>query len=50
MSDPAVVDGLVRDGAIPVVSPPPDELKQFVQTEIARWGKVVEKAGIAGSE
>ncbi len=50
MKDPAVVQGLVRDGAIPLVSPPPDELKQFVRSEIARWGKVVEKAGIAGSE
>jgi tripartite-type tricarboxylate transporter receptor subunit TctC len=50
MSDPAVVEGLVRDGAIPLVSPPPDELKAFVRSEIIRWGKVVEKAGIAGSE
>ncbi len=50
MSDPSVVDGLVRDGAIPVVSPSPDELKRFVQSEIARWGQVVQKAGIAGSE
>jgi hypothetical protein len=25
-------------------------LKEFVKSEIARWGKVVEKAGIAGSE
>jgi len=50
MKDPAVVQGLVRDGAIPLVSPSPDELKQFVRSEIIRWGKVVEKAGIAGSE
>jgi tripartite-type tricarboxylate transporter receptor subunit TctC len=50
MSDPAVVEGLVRDGAIPLVSPPPDQLKEFVRSEIIRWGKVVEKAGIAGSE
>jgi len=25
-------------------------LKAFVKSEIARWGKVVEAAGIAGSE
>src|SRR6266540_4564458 len=44
MSDPVVVADLIRDGAIPVISPPPDELKQFVRTEIARWGQVVQKA------
>ena len=41
MSDPDVVASLVRDGAIPQQSPPPDELKRFVASEIERWGKVV---------
>jgi tripartite-type tricarboxylate transporter receptor subunit TctC len=50
MDDPAVRDGLVRDGAIPQTSPSPDELKAFVKSEIVRWGKIIEKAGIAGSE
>jgi tripartite-type tricarboxylate transporter receptor subunit TctC len=50
MNDPAVVQGLIRDGAIPQKSPPPDELKRFVASEIVRWGKVVQQAGIAGSE
>jgi tripartite-type tricarboxylate transporter receptor subunit TctC len=50
MADPAVSDMLTRDGAIPVVSPPPDELRRFVDSEITRWGKVVEQAGLAGSE
>ncbi|MGA7487114.1 MAG: tripartite tricarboxylate transporter substrate binding protein [Xanthobacteraceae bacterium] len=50
MSDPEVTDALVRDGTIPQTSPPPPELKRFVDSEIARWGKVVEKAGLAGSE
>jgi tripartite-type tricarboxylate transporter receptor subunit TctC len=50
MNDPAVQQALIRDGAIPQISPPPDELKEFVKSEIARWAKVVEKAGIAGSE
>ncbi len=39
-----------RDGAIPVVSPPPEELRRFVDRETERWGKVVEQAGLAGSE
>jgi tripartite-type tricarboxylate transporter receptor subunit TctC len=50
MSDPDVVQALIRDGTIPQVSPPPDELKQFVKSEIVRWGEVVRKAGIAGTE
>jgi tripartite-type tricarboxylate transporter receptor subunit TctC len=50
MSDPAVIKSLVQDGAIPQVSPSPEDLKRFVETEIVRWGKVIEQAGIAGSE
>src|SRR5262245_7266786 len=50
MSDPDVVQALTRDGTIPQLSPPPGELKQFVKSEIVRWGEVVKKAGIAGTE
>jgi len=50
MTDPEVVKMLARDGAIPVVSPPVDELRRFVDGETLRWGKVIEKAGLAGSE
>jgi tripartite-type tricarboxylate transporter receptor subunit TctC len=50
MSDPAVTEALVKDGALPQASPPPAELKRFVESEIARWGKVIEQAGLAGSE
>jgi tripartite-type tricarboxylate transporter receptor subunit TctC len=50
MADPAVSDTLSRDGTLPQISMPPDELKEFVKSEIARWGKVVERAGIAGSQ
>ena len=50
MSDPSVVEVIARDGALPEVSPPPVELKRFVEAEIVRWGRVIERAGIAGSE
>ncbi|HTS41338.1 MAG TPA: tripartite tricarboxylate transporter substrate binding protein [Xanthobacteraceae bacterium] len=50
MSEPDVQKLLSDDGAIPQVSPSPDELKKFVQSEIVRWAEVVKKAGIAGSE
>jgi tripartite-type tricarboxylate transporter receptor subunit TctC len=50
MSDSSVTEALVKDGAIPQLSPPPEEMKRFVESEIVRWGKVVEQAGLAGSE
>jgi tripartite-type tricarboxylate transporter receptor subunit TctC len=50
MTDPEVERNLIRDGAIPQVTPDPDALKAFVKSEIVRWGKIVEAAGIAGSE
>jgi tripartite-type tricarboxylate transporter receptor subunit TctC len=41
----------MRDiGMIPVGAGSPGELAEFLQSEIARWGKAVEDAGIARSE
>ena len=37
-------------GMNPVGTGSPDELQKFLQSEIVRWGKVVEEAGIAKSE
>lgn len=37
-------------GMIPVGKGSPDELQRFLESEITRWGKVVEAAGIAGTE
>src|SRR5262249_54313587 len=50
MADPAVRQRLVDLGNSPLTSPPPDELRAYVKSEIVRWGKVVTKAGLAGSE
>jgi tripartite-type tricarboxylate transporter receptor subunit TctC len=41
---------LLDTGNIPLSSPAPVELQAYLKTEIVRWGKVVEQAGIAGSE
>jgi tripartite-type tricarboxylate transporter receptor subunit TctC len=49
-NDPAVRDELVRQGLMPVVSPPPDALKEFVQSETMRFDKVVRQAGLAASQ
>jgi tripartite-type tricarboxylate transporter receptor subunit TctC len=41
---------IMRQGLIPVRSPPPDELNRFIASEIVRLGDIVRKAGLAGSE
>src|SRR5665213_922069 len=46
MSEPDVKKLLSDEGAIPQVSPSPEEFKKFVDSEIVRWGGLVEKAGI----
>ena len=50
MADPEIQTLLINDGAIPQVSPSPEGMKTFVASEIDRWGAVVTKAGIAGTE
>ena len=50
MVDPAVIEIITRDGALPQVSPSPEEMRQFVESEIVRWGKVIAQAGIAGAQ
>ena len=50
MAEPAVQQKFIDLGNIPLVSPPPDELRRYVKSEIVRWGKVVTQAGLAGSE
>ncbi len=49
-SDRDMRNEFVRLGLVPVESLPPDELKRFVASEIARWANVVRQAGLAGSE
>jgi len=50
MAQPDVQQRVIELGNIPLTSPPVDELQRYVKSEIGRWGKVVEKAGLAGSE
>jgi tripartite-type tricarboxylate transporter receptor subunit TctC len=50
MAEPPVQQRFVDLGNIPLTSPPPDELRRYVKSEIVRWGDVVRKAGLAGSE
>jgi tripartite-type tricarboxylate transporter receptor subunit TctC len=44
-----VRDLVVRIGMVPTKSPPPDQLKGFLASEIERWGRLIERAGAAKS-
>ena len=50
MSEPEVQKLLRDDGAIPQISPSPEDFKRFVDAEIVRWGELVQKAGILHSQ
>ena len=50
IGDPEVRREFTNLGLLPVQSPLPDELKGFIAAEIARWGAIVRKAGLAGSQ
>ena len=50
VAEPAVHDEILSRGATPILSPPPEELTAFIKTEIGRWAKIVQQAGIAGSQ
>jgi tripartite-type tricarboxylate transporter receptor subunit TctC len=44
---PDVKSLIIRIGMLPSKSPPPDQLKTFLASEIDRWGKLIERAGVA---
>jgi tripartite-type tricarboxylate transporter receptor subunit TctC len=47
---PEVREQILKYGFLPLQNRSVDELKVFVKSEIARWGKVVQDAGIAASQ
>jgi len=50
MASPDIRERLAQIGLIAVVSPPPEDVKRFLKSEITRWGAIVQRAGLAGSE
>ena len=50
VSEPAVIQELTRRGVGPALTGPPAEVTEFVKKEIVRWGDVVRRAGLEGSE
>ncbi len=49
MAMPEVEKQLATIGMIPIISPSPKDLETFISTEVERWGKIVQQAGIAGT-
>ena len=47
---PDVQAQIGRIGMFPVDSPEPDALASVINAEVTRWGKIVEQAGIAGTQ
>jgi tripartite-type tricarboxylate transporter receptor subunit TctC len=49
VAEPDVKKLLVRIGMLPTKSASPEGLKSFLASEIVRWGKLIERAGVAKS-
>src|SRR5262249_32852790 len=49
-ASPEVQQTIVKSGLVPIDSPTPAELEDFVRSEIVRWRRIVETAGLIGSE
>jgi tripartite-type tricarboxylate transporter receptor subunit TctC len=50
MAMPDVKQVVDRTGVVPVVSPSLAELDAFIVSEKTRWAKVVQQAGLAGTQ
>jgi tripartite-type tricarboxylate transporter receptor subunit TctC len=50
VSEPDVAKQLVSHQFIPIGKGSPEELDRFVKSETVRWAKVLQQAGVAGSE
>jgi tripartite-type tricarboxylate transporter receptor subunit TctC len=50
VSSPEVKDRIVQLSLVPLPTPSIADMQSFVKTEIARWGDIVQRAGIAGTE
>jgi tripartite-type tricarboxylate transporter receptor subunit TctC len=46
---PEVRQQIDKLGLEPLDSPPPGELRAFLDADITRWGKLVKQIGLAGS-
>jgi tripartite-type tricarboxylate transporter receptor subunit TctC len=50
IKSPEIWQQMITMGLIPIDTPSVEELQRFVKSEILRWGDVVRRVGIAGTE
>ncbi|MEW6454033.1 MAG: tripartite tricarboxylate transporter substrate binding protein [Pseudomonadota bacterium] len=50
LAQPDVREQILKISLLPMETPPVAAMQEFVKSEIVRWGKVVEAAGVARSE
>jgi tripartite-type tricarboxylate transporter receptor subunit TctC len=50
LAEPELRAQFVRQGLIPVDTPPPEELQAFVREQIAYWDRTLHRIGLAGME
>jgi tripartite-type tricarboxylate transporter receptor subunit TctC len=50
MALPEIKERIVKLSLVPLPTPSVADMQSFVKTEIVRWGKIVQQAGIAGTE
>jgi tripartite-type tricarboxylate transporter receptor subunit TctC len=50
VTQPDIKDQILSGGMLPMDNPSVAALRAFVTSEIVRWGKVVQQAGLAGSQ
>ena len=50
MASPDVKERIVKLSLVPLPTPTVADMQSFIKTEIVRWGKIVQQAGIAGTE
>jgi tripartite-type tricarboxylate transporter receptor subunit TctC len=50
LAKPEIREQVAKQSLLPMEGKPVPEMQAFVKSEIVRWGKVVEAAGIAGSQ
>ncbi len=50
MDTPEMKEHIAKLSLVPMDTPPVEDMRAFVKAEVVRWGKVVQAAGIAGTE
>jgi tripartite-type tricarboxylate transporter receptor subunit TctC len=49
LATPALKEQIAKLSLLPLATPSVDDMKAFMRSEIVRWGKVVDAAGITGA-